>query len=385
MERKCTRVKNGVTFEVPLFPMDVMNITQGNNGYFSHGGVNALDSAGKDTGKDPIFAPVTMRYVTHDTKQNGNAIWFESVNPVLFADGTINYLTLMFIHDDYIGDVLALAAQGHVFQQGEEVLDEGMAGNSTGNHSHIEGAKGKFQNMYAYNYQTKVYHLPGSIPSDQIFVIDGITLYNDGQPQGGLGNTMYWRKADEIPGIQLAPKVNGSGFSDVPESSYAYKSIKWAHDLGLITGKSGTEFRPLETITRGDLLTILYRLKDQPVVQGNIQFEDVKVTDYFYAPVLWAAENGITIGTGSKFRPKDGTSRLEAVLFLYRLCGSPEPGEYALPFIDVDREDYFAGPIQWAYEKGIVNGKEPNRFDPYGACTREQFIVMLDRTYHRKK
>lgn len=385
MNRKLTRVKKGVTYEVPLFPMDVMNITQGCNGYFSHSGANAIDCAGRDTGKDPIFAPVTMRYVAHDTEINGNAIYFESVNPVLFADGTIDYLTLMFIHDDYIGDVLNLASQGYIFVQGEEVLDEGMAGYVTGPHSHIEGAKGPFlkrANVKLSMYEKtngSVWHLPESISPDKIFVIDGITLYNRGQPPAGLGNTMYWKKADEIPGI-----VNATGFCDVPENAYFSNSIKEAKQLGLITGSDGV-FRPYDPIKRGDLCTILHRLKGSPKVNQINPFIDVASNDYFYMPVMWATLQGITAGTGQRFRPKDTATRAEAITFLYRLCGSPKQEDTELTFTDVPEDIYYRKPVEWGVRNNIINGKSQDKFDPYAECSRADFVVMLMRTYRRKK
>lgn len=382
MNRKCTRVKNGITYEVLVFPMDVINITQGCNGYYSHTKANAIDSAGKDTGKDPIFAPVTMKYITNDSYANGNAIYFQSVNPVLFADGTVDYATFMFIHDDYIGDVQALAAQGHIFEQGEECLDEGVAGMATGNHSHIEVAKGKYQGMYARE-NGSVWHLPGSISPDQAFVIDGKTLYNNGQPPAGLGNPMYWRKADEIPGITLQKVVNASGFSDVPENAYFFEAIKEAHALGIITGKTATEFFPLEAIKRGEIATMIYRLKGSPEVSQINPFTDVDSQAYYFKPVMYLTEKEITLGTGKNFRPNDSATRSEALTYLYRLCQSPAVDGDS-PFSDVHEEDYFFKAVKWGFDNGIITGKENGLFDPYAKCSRADFVVMLMRTYHRK-
>lgn len=167
------------------FPMRYMNISQGNNGQFSHMGVNALDICGKDYGIDPTFAPVTMKYKWNDSYANGNAIFFESVSKVRFADGTTNYATFMFIHDDYIGDILALANKGHIFKQGEEFGDEGKSGYCTGNHVHFEVAKGKFTKPYELNTKTGVWHLPNSISADKACVINSTSIIN--------GNSMKWK------------------------------------------------------------------------------------------------------------------------------------------------------------------------------------------------
>lgn len=181
-----TKTKDGKTYELLRFPMKVMNITQGNNGSFSHQGVNALDIAGKDTGIDPTYAPCKMHLVATDSYANGNAVFMQSDNPVLFADGTVDYATFMFLHDNYIGDI----AQVKYFNQWQEFGDEGTAGYATGNHCHFEVAKGKFSHMYDKNsYGT--YHLPGSISADKACVVDGVTIIN--------GNGMSWKKASQVP------------------------------------------------------------------------------------------------------------------------------------------------------------------------------------------
>ena len=264
VNRKLTKTVNGVVYEVPVFFMDVMNITQGCNGYFSHSGTQAIDCAGKDTGVDPIFAPVTMRYVTHDTPQNGNAIWFESVDPVLCADGTINYLTFMWIHDDNIQDVLNLVAQGHIFAQGEEVLDEGKSGYVTGNHSHGEVKKGKFTQCYVKN-SSGVWQLPDAVSPDAIYVVDGITLINNGQPPQGLGNPMKWKTSSQIPGTAASPSASTSShssFSDVDNNAYYADSVQWAKDAGIVYGRTSETFQPDSPATRAEVVEMLKRFEN---------------------------------------------------------------------------------------------------------------------------
>lgn len=199
-------LKNG-NYELLRFPMKCMNITQGNNGQYSHQGVNALDIAGKDTGIEPTFAPCSMRYKWHDSAANGNAIFFESTAPVMFADGTIDYATFMFIHDNYIGDILALANKGHVFAQWEEFGDEGTAGRATGNHCHFEVAKGRYSRPYDGPNLYGVYCLHNSISADKACVVDGVTIKN--------GNGMAWKKSSEV-------KTGSSG-------------IKWTAENGTAT------------------------------------------------------------------------------------------------------------------------------------------------------
>lgn len=204
-------LKNG-KYELLRFPMKVMNITQGNNGQFSHQGVNALDIAGKDAGIDPTFAPCKMRIVRKEGYGQGNAVFAESVDKVMFADGTVDYAKFMFLHDNYTGDF----SVGRVFQQWEEFGDEGTAGYATGNHCHFEVAKGKLvwdkagagYGYYGRNNSTGVWHLQDSISADKACVVDGVTIKN--------GNGMGWKKAAEV-------QTGSSG------------SIKWTAENGTAT------------------------------------------------------------------------------------------------------------------------------------------------------
>lgn len=171
-----TLTKNG--YQVLLFPMEVMNITQGNN-VGTHLGTNALDNAGKDTGIDQTIAPCDMKLVAYDSAKNGNAVFFESLNKVYFRDGSLDYATFMFIHDNNIEDIKSWAKSGKTWKQGQTFGDEGAAGYATGNHCHMEVAKGKYSHMYDRNAQG-TYHLPNNVSADLAFVTDGTTIKNKG-------------------------------------------------------------------------------------------------------------------------------------------------------------------------------------------------------------
>lgn len=167
-------VTNGV--QNIIFPMQYMNITQGNDGRYSHQGVYALDLAGKDGGRDPFYAPFDVVCRAIDSATNGNAEFWESQKPVRFADGSIDYATIMVLHDNSTDGVYV----GAKYAQGTQIAMEGTAGNATGNHNHFEIAKGKFSKMYNRN-QYGVYHLPNSTnAANCCFADDTIIINGDG-------------------------------------------------------------------------------------------------------------------------------------------------------------------------------------------------------------
>lgn len=161
-----------------MFPMKFMNITQGVNGQYSHQGTYAIDNAGKDTSIDDVYAPCTMICRYKDLPVNGNACFFESTDKVQFADGTIDYATMMFIH---CNDITSLSV-GQVIKQGEVFYHEGTAGMATGNHCHIEVAKGQYTKPYVLNAY-KVYMLPASVHPASAFFIDGCAVKNGAEYQ----------------------------------------------------------------------------------------------------------------------------------------------------------------------------------------------------------
>lgn len=125
------------------FPMDVLRITQGENGSTSHKGSLALDLGGRDAGKDKVFAPCDMKIVRART-DSSHETYAESIEPVLWADGTEAYINFTFMHDDYLnGNNKA----GAIVKQGEHFFDEGGFGRGQvgkfGAHLHLEVGRGK--------------------------------------------------------------------------------------------------------------------------------------------------------------------------------------------------------------------------------------------------
>ena len=145
--------------EYVIFPQKVINITQRANSNFSHKGLEAWDIADLNSEVQPIYAPCTV-IVLAKPKSNANTVLFGSCdfkgNPkkVILENGERKILTFNITHDNDISDVKI----GQIFKTGEKIGDEGVAGQATGNHSHIEVAEGwqyeKITDQYG-NYRTK--------------------------------------------------------------------------------------------------------------------------------------------------------------------------------------------------------------------------------------
>ena len=109
-------------------------------------------------------------------------------------------------------------------------------------------------------------------------------------------------------------------------------------------------------------------------------FTDVRAEDYYYDAVLWAAQEGVTGGTnGTLFAPNAGCTRAQAVTFLWRAAGSPEPKSADLPFTDVPADAYYAKAVAWAVENGVAKGVSETAFAPNASCTRAQIVTFLWR------
>ena len=128
-------------YEVCLFPLEYMNISQG-EGEGSHETTWNIDYLGwSSTGRRyncPIYAPCTCRCVYAENGYSAaNIRVFQSVNMVHLADGTLNYCCFAFSHDD-----TPTATVGSTYMQGVEISRTGTAGYATGDHTHVSMARG---------------------------------------------------------------------------------------------------------------------------------------------------------------------------------------------------------------------------------------------------
>ena len=175
-------------------------------------------------------------------------------------------------------------------------------------------------------------------------------------------------------------------FTDVPENSFYYAPVMWAVENAITNGATATTFNPNGTCLRAQVVTFLHRATGNPEPTSTKNpFTDVKFGDFFYKPVLWAVEKGITNGIGTtKFGSYDVCNRAAVVTFLWRTAGCPEPESTSNPFVDVKTTDFFYKPVLWAVENNITNGVDATHFGPTADCNRAQVVTFLYRTFNKQ-
>ena len=179
-------------------------------------------------------------------------------------------------------------------------------------------------------------------------------------------------------------KANGNPqtgvFVDVATGSYYEDAVDWAVENGITKGTDDTHFSPDGICTRAQAVTFLWRAAGSPEPETRtMPFTDVPAGSYYYDAVLWAVENGITEGTSdTTFSPNATCSRAQIVTFLWRSEKSPAAGT-ANPFADVKSTAYYAGAVLWAVREDITKGTTSTTFSPDTDCTRAQIVTFLWR------
>lgn len=188
-----------------MFIMDTVNISQGMYGSYSHQGSKAIDLAGKDGGTDPAYAPFDGKVVYMST--SAAYIIYQSLNPVEFADGTVDYMTVWVMHDDNVGRFYV----GQTFSQGQHFFNEGSSGYATGNHIHLECAKGTYEGQYKNG--SGVWCIKNQInPYDALFLSESTNIIN--------GYGYNWRRTNRDTS---APTISNARAENISANSFDIK------------------------------------------------------------------------------------------------------------------------------------------------------------------
>ena len=215
-----------------------------------------------------------------------------------------------------------------------------------------------------------------TITPDQGYTVSDVKI--DGESVGAVTSYSFEnvRKAHTIAVSFATIKI----FVDVPAGSYYEDAVDWAVENGITQGTDDTHFSPDGICTRAQAVTFLWRAAGSPEPETRaMPFADVPVGSYYYDAVLWAVENGITKGTSdTTFSPNMTCTRAQIVAFLWRSEKSPAAGT-ANPFADVKSTAYYADAVLWAVKENITKGTTNTTFSPNADCTRAQIVTFLWR------
>ena len=222
---------------------------------------------------------------------------------------------------------------------------------------------------------------------DKLTVIDGSgktvstvkksdTVYTFTMPASAVKVGVSYVKATETP--------SKTKFNDVSANDWFASAVDYVTGKGMMNGTADNTFSPKAHTTRGMVVTVLYRLENQPSTSAA-SFTDVTSGAYYANAVAWANANGIVSGYGSgKFGPNDKVTREQLAAILYRYAQYKKydvSGAKSLDgYTDAQSVSSYAVPaLQWANAAGVVTGKSGSKLDPKGNATRAEVAAMLMR------
>lgn len=160
--------------QVLLFPMDCMYITQGEQGSLSH--YLAMDFVGwngsSQINEYPYYAPCDLQCVVKNYNNGQAYLIYHSVYKVLMANGDFDYITICVMHDNNPPHIV-----GSIVRQGQLLGHTGTAGYVTGDHMHLNVAKGHTTNWVPVG-TTGFYELQNSMHIYDAMYVNDTTIYN---------------------------------------------------------------------------------------------------------------------------------------------------------------------------------------------------------------
>lgn len=172
-------------------------------------------------------------------------------------------------------------------------------------------------------------------------------------------------------------------FADVSETDWFCEDVRWAVENGIFQGVGNGLFAPEQALTRGQLVTVLYRMVGSPEPKAEANFRDVAADSYYAKAVAWANENGIVLGMGDgTFDPDSAVTREQMVTIFFRyakFCGVKTEAGTLDAFRDAASvSDYAREAMGWAVKAGLVKGDGQDLM-PKATASRAQAAAILHR------
>ena len=212
---------------------------------------------------------------------------------------------------------------------------------------------------------------------------DSVHVYN-----AQKADTYYFYMPDQYVSVSavFTGKYTSLPFNDVSYGDWYYDAVQFVYSKGIMDGVDYYKFAPNGTITRGMIVTMLWRMAGEPFEMPVTSFTDVEIGRYYTTAVAWACRNGIADGMGeSTFGPNDAITREELVTLLYRYAqyfGHSCIGTSIEGFADAGSVSSYAyNAMCWAYKAGVVTGTTGSRLNPQGTASRAEAAQMIMSFY----
>ena len=162
------------------------------------------------------------------------------------------------------------------------------------------------------------------------------------------------------------PDVPEASFADIPETAWYYDAVKTVCEAGIMKGVTDTEFEPDGTLTRAMIWTMLARVGGVDTDGGATWYDKAQA---------WAIENGVSDGLDAA----GSLTREQLVTMLWRLNGEPVV-DYLITSPDASQISSWAlEAMRWAASIGLIEGDETGALDPTATTTRAQAATFMVR------
>ena len=209
-------------------------------------------------------------------------------------------------------------------------------------------------------------------------LVDGVSV---GAVRAYSFTDVQKRHAIEAIFAEAAPSA---GFSDVDTDDWFFEDVSFVMQTGLMQGTSDTAFAPRAPMSRAMLVTVLWRLAGQPVVNYAMEFEDVPQKQWYTEAVRWAVSERLATGYGNGyFGVADLITREQLATILYNYakyqgCDVSGAAKLAAYTDAASISGYALTPMKWANAAGLLQG-DGDRLAPGGNAQRCQVAAILHR------
>ncbi len=268
-------------------------------------------------------------------------------------------------------------------QDGQPMNRESALGIKKGSAITVQDSSGKtlYTATALGSMSSVIFSSPDIVEGETYTVlVDGTSVGTATAKLGSTGSGSSNSILDPGQNGQSGTQNTVGGFQDVNPSDWFASYVQYATNNKLMNGTSGTAFSPNANMSRAMLATVLYRMSGDTAQAGS-RFSDVASSAYYAAAVNWAANKGIVNGTGANtFSPNVSITREQLAAMLYRCAGEPDASADLSAYKGAGEiSSYAQKAMQWCVANGILNGKTGSALAPQATATRAECAAMLQR------